>query len=155
MWFGTGKQGTSGPSAGISRMIVSSETGESEWTFYKFDDFQSVNHLFEARDATVWVDLGGTGPTAGRKRRFLNGKWETVDCPHNTAGPPAQTQDGSIWFGSKGGVVRFEGVGWTFIGPENGLERAVPNQNYVFADQDGNLWVSHVLGGASRFDGAD
>jgi len=76
MWSGTGSRRASDTPAVISRMVVSSETGESKWSHYRFEDFVSVDGLFEARDGTVWVDLnGGEDPTDADKRRFLNGKW--------------------------------------------------------------------------------
>jgi len=155
MWFSSLTQDID-ESAGISRMVVSAETGEPEWSSYTFEGFKRAT-LFEAQDGTVWAILGGRDSTALDKRRFLNGKWEIVDSPYRTLNIPpgvtAQTLDGSIWFSALGGVVRFDGVGWTFVGPENGMEGAVESQNKVFADQDGNLWVSHNGGGLSRFDG--
>ena len=138
MWFGTGFVMTD-QVAGISRMVLSAETGEPEWSSYRFEGFRSA-HLLEAQDGTIWANLSGGDSTATNDRRtFLNGTWEIVDSPYRTQVPDrlAQTLDGSIWFPAMGGVVRYDGAEWAFVGRENGMEGSDESWNLVFADQDG------------------
>ena len=62
-----------------------------------------------------------------------------------------QSRDGAIWFGTRGGVSRFDGTWQTFT-KLDGLSDDVTQS--VFLDRDGALWFGTEGGGVSRFDGA-
>ena len=82
---------------------------------------------------------------------FLFDTWETEHgLPENSATAMVQTDDGYLWFGTFGGLVRFDGVAFEVLTPENtpGLPGAgVAN---LFLDRDGRLWVSTLDGLAVR-----
>jgi hypothetical protein len=63
-----------------------------------------------------------------------------------------EDSQGNLWFGTGGGVTRFDGTIWTTYTTADGLA-----DNYVQAvaeDADGNLWfATGQFGGACRFDG--
>jgi ligand-binding sensor domain-containing protein len=64
----------------------------------------------------------------------------------------AVDEENSIWFGTRKGVVKFDGTNWTIYNTSNsGLAH-----NYVRSiavDKLGNLWSGTGGGGASKFDG--
>lgn len=62
-----------------------------------------------------------------------------------------QDRDGYMWFGTSGGVSRYDGQAFTTFTTEDGVA-----QNYVFQilqDREGHLWLGTECGGVSRYDG--
>jgi ligand-binding sensor domain-containing protein/signal transduction histidine kinase len=78
--------------------------------------------------------------------------WEARDgLPDQTAQAFAQTRDGSLWIGTKGGLLRFDGARFTSYGRDvapAALERGV---NCLLAASDGNLWIGTEGGGLIRY----
>jgi len=61
-----------------------------------------------------------------------------------------QDKEGAIWFGTGGGVSRFDGNSWTTYTKEDGL---VGNWvGAIYQDKEGAIWFG-AGGGVSRFDG--
>ena len=60
--------------------------------------------------------------------------------------------DGNIWFGSYGGLTRFDGHSWMTMTPENSGVPTGLIESLAF-DQQGNLWVGTSSGGGACFDG--
>jgi ligand-binding sensor domain-containing protein/two-component sensor histidine kinase len=58
---------------------------------------------------------------------------------HNIVGPAYQDSRGYIWFGSDGGLSRFDGYRFINYGVEDGL--AHPVVNCITEDKQGRLWV--------------
>ena len=77
--------------------------------------------------------------------------WEAADgLPDQTAQAFAQTQDGSLWIGTKGGLLRFDGARFFAYGRDmapQALERGV---NCLLAARDGSLWIGTEGGGVIR-----
>lgn len=68
-----------------------------------------------------------------------------------------QDKEGNIWFGTDGGVSRFDGVNWETYTQKDGL--ATNGVRAIMQDKAGNIWVGTggwlgtYGGGVSRFDG--
>jgi streptogramin lyase len=60
---------------------------------------------------------------------------------------------GNKWFGTAGGVSKFDGTNWTTYNTTNGLTDN--NSIVVTIDSDGNKWIGTQIGGASKFDGTN
>jgi ligand-binding sensor domain-containing protein/signal transduction histidine kinase len=77
--------------------------------------------------------------------------WEARDgLPNQTAQVFAQTKDGSLWIGTTGGLLRFDGARFTAYNRQNApllLERSV---NCLLASRDGSLWIGTEGGGLVR-----
>jgi ligand-binding sensor domain-containing protein/signal transduction histidine kinase len=80
--------------------------------------------------------------------------WGPEDgLPDQTIQAFAQTQDGSLWIGTKAGLARFDGERFVVYGREIApaqLERGI---NCLYASRDGSLWVGTEGGGLFRYSG--
>jgi ligand-binding sensor domain-containing protein len=73
--------------------------------------------------------------------------------PHNGVNAIAVAPDGALWFGTWGGVSRFDGKHWTTYTTADGL---ADNAVWTIAvAPDGALWFGDRWEGISRFDGKD
>ena len=82
------------------------------------------------------------GPGRVVKASGGSGFWRTIEMadklPGTYVGPIFQDRDGYMWFGTDGGVTRYDGQMWTSFTTEDGL---VDNRvKTIFQDRDGNLW---------------
>jgi signal transduction histidine kinase/ligand-binding sensor domain-containing protein len=75
--------------------------------------------------------------------------WRIQDGFLSNPGAIAQTTDGYIWIGALGGLVRFDGVKFTFWAAPNGQSLADSGISYLLAGRDGSLWIG-TYGGLSR-----
>ena len=86
---------------------------------------------------------------------FKKGKWKNYTpfdgLPHREVTCIYRTQDGMIWFGTRGsGVCRFDGSEFETFTKEDGL--AHNDVSSIEASPDGVLWFG-TTGGLSRYDG--
>jgi ligand-binding sensor domain-containing protein/signal transduction histidine kinase len=103
------------------------------------------------------VLLAGSACTSARPtevgfKGFSRTLWEAKDgLPDQTIQALAQTPDGGLWIGTKGGLLRFDGVQFTAYGqghaPED-LERGVTS---LLVTRDGSLWIGTEGGGVIRY----
>ena len=105
----------------------------------------------------VFVLLAAVGAAATQAQEagfqgYTKHLWEARDgLPDQTAQAFAQTQDGSLWIGTKGGLLRFDGARFTNYDREvapAALERGV---NCLLASRDGSLWIGTEGGGLIRY----
>jgi ligand-binding sensor domain-containing protein/signal transduction histidine kinase len=85
-------------------------------------------------------------------RGYTERFWEAQDgLPDQTAQAFAQTEDGSLWIGTKGGLLRFDGARFIIYNREIApalLERGV---NCLLVSRDGSLWIGTEGGGLVRY----
>ncbi|HQH18647.1 MAG TPA: two-component regulator propeller domain-containing protein, partial [Bacteroidales bacterium] len=60
---------------------------------------------------------------------------------------------GNKWFGTEGGVSKFDGTNWTTYTTANGL--TFNSVSAIAIDSQGNKWFGTLGGGISKFDGAN
>ncbi|MEW6731898.1 MAG: two-component regulator propeller domain-containing protein [Acidobacteriota bacterium] len=70
--------------------------------------------------------------------------------PSNAIYSIFQDRKGFLWFGSDGGVCRYDGLNYITYSVRQGLVDA--SVRGIFEDQQGNIWIN-TKGGVSRFDG--
>lgn len=76
--------------------------------------------------------------------------WRTIDgLPQNSVQAIAQTADGYLWVGTRGGLARFDGVRFTTFGLADGLKGVGITQ--LLDDGEGGLWIATIGGGLSRW----
>lgn len=94
------------------------------------------------------LTLPSKGTLDGLSRRL----WEAEDgLPDQTINALAQTPDGSLWIGTEGGLVRFDGIQFSSYDRESvrdGINRGV---NALFVARDGVLWIGTEGSGVIRY----
>ena len=81
---------------------------------------------------------------------FVRERIEPDGLPDTRIAAIGQTRDGYLWLGTRGGLVRFDGLSMTSFTPAT--ERALPATtiNALAADDSGALWISTDRGLAVR-----
>lgn len=77
--------------------------------------------------------------------------WQIDDgLPHNEVRAIAQTHDGYIWVGTRGGLARFDGINFTCFDSKN--TPAIKNDSIsaLCVDREGALWIGTSGGGLIR-----
>ncbi|MCW1923831.1 ATP-binding protein [Luteolibacter arcticus] len=81
---------------------------------------------------------------------YLVKSWTTDDgLPQNTVEAIAETSDGYIWAGTRGGLARFDGVQFTTYGLAEGLKSVYIVD--LLDDGEGGLWIATGGGGISHY----
>ena len=103
--------------------------------------------------------IGDVGAIAGGETEtnpaaYVVKSWRTIDgLPQNSVMAIAQTADGYLWLGTRGGLARFDGVRFSTYGLADGLKAA--SIWCLAEDGQGGLWIGTLGGGLSRWrDGA-
>jgi len=90
-----------------------------------------------------------SSPRGGR------GCWRTYGVEDGLASgsvfSPIQDREGNLWFGTFGGVSRFDSQTWTTYTTEDGLP--VNGVQAIVEDRAGNFWFGTRGGGVTRYDG--
>ncbi len=96
-----------------------------------------------------WTDERGVG--------FIeNGRVTTFAPPdrpalHVISGDRVvEDADGTIWFGTQGGAVRYDGQDWQVFGTEEGLSEDAASR--IYADREGRIWLAGQGGTLSLYD---
>ena len=93
--------------------------------------------------------LAAAKPKTGSEE-FLVKSWRTADgLPQNSVEALAQTPDGYLWVGTKGGLARFDGVRLTNYGLADGLKGLTITT--LLEDGRGGLWIGTLGGGLSHW----
>ncbi|GAB4546857.1 MAG: hypothetical protein Kow0063_41390 [Anaerolineae bacterium] len=139
--------------------VISSFDGTT-WTDYS----EKINascpeSIAIGQDGVLWIrDNGGSrcGPfkivrfDGETVTYFTEQDYGPVDYETFFNNPIAVGSDGTVWVGTKAGLLRFDGESWTTYTTEDGL---VSNSvNALATEPDGVLWVG-TNEGVSRFDG--
>jgi len=135
IWLGIGQQGMA-------------EFDGTVWTH--FDDtffgheYSEVHQIIIDQDQQIWIDYshGGVDPKLGK----LTGT--TLDWVDANQGLPQRGQglldidaSGTIWYGSREGLARYDENTWTLYNPEN--TRLLNEQAWnLYTDSQGNTWVA-------------
>ena len=122
---------------------VNQVTADARWAELTEDlglRFSSDGAPLRHRLAVYGAPAGpGKSVPAGREP----GHWNSYDAsdgfPLTAVAGMAQDRDGNLWFGGRGGIVRYDGQTWKQFTPEHGLPR-----DWVWPmilDRDGFLWL--------------
>lgn len=73
---------------------------------------------------------------------FISRNWNSQDgIPGNTITDIMQSSDGYIYFGTYGGLVRFDGLNFTVMNQNYNSEYSFRSTRSVIQDKRGNIWV--------------
>ncbi len=83
---------------------------------------------------------------------YLQTSWTTENgLPQNSVSTVLQTRDGHLWFGTFGGLVRFDGIEFTVFNTVNTPVLRSNRIRALYEDHEGDLWIGAEHGGATRF----
>ena len=92
--------------------------------------------------------LGPQNLTTGYTRRL----WRAQDgLPDQTVQAIAQTPDGYLWIGTKGGLLRFDGARFVIYDHTNTPGLSESSINCLSVSRDGSLWIGTEGGGLVRY----
>ncbi len=104
--------------------------------------------------AWLWLScLASNAPAATRAsgqvtNPYLIDTWTTDDgLPQNTVTSIIQTRDGYLWFGTRNGLVRFNGIQFTVFNEGNTPGLNSSGIAKLFEDSQGGLWVGTEAAG--------
>jgi ligand-binding sensor domain-containing protein/two-component sensor histidine kinase len=101
----------------------------------------------EATGAPASVPSHGESET-----EYLVDVWGTDEgLPNNTVTGIAQTPDGYLWCGTYDGVVRFDGVRFVRIGPDDATNQQANRIQCLLVDRRGQLWMGTDGAGVLRY----
>jgi ligand-binding sensor domain-containing protein/tetratricopeptide (TPR) repeat protein len=126
-----------------------------KWECYHSDDGPGSNYpspIYRDRKGNLWVGAGGVGISVLQ----TNGIWKTYEFDEigikdqGGIGSVAEDARGNLWFGSRGGVARFDGQHWKTFKEGDGL----PSDAVLAlaADEVGNVWFG-TPNGLARYNG--
>src|SRR5579862_1422051 len=106
----------------------------------------------KTRAGLLLAIFGATAFGASGNREYARRIWRTQDgLPENQIQAVSQTQDGYLWIGTAGGLVRFDGARFTVYNRANTKEFVNDSIRIVFSARDGSLWIGTDGGGIMRF----
>ncbi len=83
---------------------------------------------------------------------FTRRLWRAQDgLPDQTVQAIAQTHDGYLWIGTKGGLLRFDGANFVIYDHTNTPGLTEGSVNCLFVSRDGSLWIGTEGGGLVRY----
>jgi len=84
-------------------------------------------------------------------------RYDTADgLPSTNVYAVAQDRDGAIWFGTKGGLARFDGIGFKVFRHAENDPGSLPANTIatLMVDRQGRLWAAGLNAGLNRYDEA-
>ena len=102
----------------------------------------------------TWI-MGGVAvsvaaETGSNVPAYVVKSWRTLDgLPQNSVTAMAQTPEGYLWVGTRGGLARFDGVHFRNYGLADGLRGL--SIRALLEDGQGGLWIATRGGGLSRW----
>ena len=79
-------------------------------------------------------------------------RWQTEEgLPQNSVTCLLQSREGYLWFGTYGGLVRFDGVRFSVFDSDRFPGLADSRITALFEDARGTLWIGHETGNVTRF----
>jgi ligand-binding sensor domain-containing protein/signal transduction histidine kinase len=96
---------------------------------------------------------GGSEPAGDELTpHYLADFWSTEEgLPSATVSAITQTRDGYLWCGTYDGVVRFDGVRFGRIGPDDSTNQQANRIQCLHVDRQGQLWIGTDGAGLMRY----
>jgi Tol biopolymer transport system component/frataxin-like iron-binding protein CyaY len=154
LWFGHGVfQAATPEGAGVTRHTPGSA---GAWQRYDTDDGlgqNAVRVMSQDREGIIWFGFGRAG---GGVCRYDPHQAQWLPCypadpsglVSDQVGAILETRDGALWFGTAGGLSRFDGERWETFTQASAL--LTDSVRCLAEDAEGALWVT-TNQGANRF----
>jgi ligand-binding sensor domain-containing protein/signal transduction histidine kinase len=110
----------------------------------------TVSGMFLAAPHLAAQQADGLDPRKAMTQ-YVHDVWQTENgLPQNSVLDVLQTRDGYLWLGTRGGLVRFDGVRFTAFDKENTPALGDNDIRALLEDREGSLWIGTYSGGLSR-----
>ena len=108
--------------------------------------------LAPALCVSLWPhDIPAAGPKSRDNREYAPRIWRTQDgLPQNKIQAISETQDGYLWIGTPGGLVRFDGARFVVFSRANTPAFLNDSIHTLFGAPGGSLWIGTDGGGLLR-----
>jgi ligand-binding sensor domain-containing protein/signal transduction histidine kinase len=124
--------------------VIANEDGDLEVFAQDLANRQTINHRRQISRASDWLDWASLDHATFQ---YSSRRWQVDEgLPHNTVQTIAQTTDGYLWVGTRGGLARFDGV--TFTTFDKGMGSV--SITTLCADRTGALWIGTDGAGVFR-----
>jgi ligand-binding sensor domain-containing protein len=127
-----------------------SQTSKPQWaSYYSRTDVQCI--IPDGNSLWLGTNLGGIYQS-DLNGNVLQSFTKDNGLPDNRIRCNAIDSQGNKWFGTWGGVLKYDGKTWTnYSSPEGGKNNYIES---IAIDAQGNKWFGTAGGGVSKFDGA-
>jgi ligand-binding sensor domain-containing protein/signal transduction histidine kinase len=140
-----------GESARPYPAVIQNNDGNLELFVVDAKDPAIINHRRQISAASDWLDWSSLDHST---LQYASRTWQTDEgLPDNAVQAIAQTRDGYLWVGTRGGLAKFDGLSFTAFGPGNTPEIKNPSITALCADRQGALWIGTDGGGLTRLSG--
>ncbi len=109
------------------------------------DPERAINALVADKLGNIWVATDDTGIFVLKDDAVVNHFQRDRDLPANRVHALFEDTDGSIWFGTEGGLVHYKNQQLTRFTHDEGLP--VNSVRSISRDGDGKLWIATYGGG--------
>jgi ligand-binding sensor domain-containing protein/signal transduction histidine kinase len=125
--------------------VIADEEGDLEVFAADVDNSAVINHRRQISSASDWLDWSSLDtPTF----QYASRTWHIDEgLPDNLVQAIAQTPDGYLWVGTRGGLARFDGVQFTAYDSKNTPALRNSSVTALCADRFGALWIGTDGGG--------
>lgn len=125
---------------------------KGKFTLHKdisWEKAQSSNSLFEDSRKNLWYGCDGCGVFVSDKEKLI-AKYSTENgLVENVVNVIHESPDGSMWFGTRGGISCLKDGKFTNYKNENGLSNEYIRD--IYEEADGTFWFGTYGGGLNRF----
>jgi ligand-binding sensor domain-containing protein/signal transduction histidine kinase len=118
-----------------------------------FERTATLDRRRQISDNAGWLDWQDVNQPI---YQYASRIWQIAEgLPHNEVQAIAQTWDGYLWVGTRGGLARFDGINFTSFDPKNTPELRDVAITALCVDRRGTLWIGTGGGSVVQFkDGA-
>jgi len=112
---------------------------------------QYIRTVFADRERRVWIASPPIGPVPAALFMLKDGTPRVAgghEALRHTVNAIHQDRQGTVWFGSEGGLLRFDTNGWSVFTSRDGL--SATNVTALADDAQGALWIGTRGGGLNR-----
>lgn len=140
IWIGTWSKGLTRYKDGIFQRYLTGDRRSAHW----------INAIFEDQSGALWVSSDTGTLSRGTNGRFEQVAWKgPVGSGESTIRVIHQDPQGTMWFGTEDGLVRFDGKEWRAFTKKDGLP--TDDIRAIITRRDGTLWVAGY-GGMARLE---
>lgn len=104
-----------------------------------------IRSIMVDNDDFVWISTNNGAHCFDSKSNIWILSYDTSVLTHKTVKTIIQDRQGRYWFGTVGGIARFDGASWKIFDENTGLSD--DQINVIFEDENNQFWIGTTTGG--------